>query len=92
MESMVVQARGLVYTPEVVEALSVYMGHLRDARGRLKERRREAENQLRRYGVGREDDEGAKEKVMKEIARVYGEMVREVEDIKRDMSRLKRGA
>jgi len=42
------------------------------------------------YGVGRKGEgESSKEKVMKEVARVYGELVREIGEVGRDVERLK---
>jgi hypothetical protein len=78
-------ARNTIYTPEVSSALANYKEHLRDGRARLRQRQKDAEKELERYGVGRE----GKEKVMKEIARVYGEMGRQIREVKRDMERLK---
>jgi hypothetical protein len=78
-------ARNTIYTPEVSNALANYKEHLRDGRARLRQRQKDAEWELVRYGVGRE----GKEKVMKEIARVYGEMGRQIREVKRDVERLK---
>jgi hypothetical protein len=75
---------GMVYTEEVKEALENYRSHLRDGRSRLRQRQRDAERELERYGVGRE-----KEGLMREIARVYGEMGRQVEEVRRDVERLR---
>jgi len=65
---------------------------LRVERSRLKQRKKDAELELRRYGVGIEEDRDArgppKEKVMKEIARVYRDIEREIEEVKRDVERL----
>jgi predicted RNA-binding protein len=85
-KSKYVTAQNAVYTPEAVRALRNYAEHLRDARNRLKQRERDAEKELARYGVGRE----SKEKVMREIARVYGEMTKEIEEARKDLERLKR--
>ncbi|KAH8687341.1 hypothetical protein BGZ60DRAFT_465706 [Tricladium varicosporioides] len=79
----------MVYTDEVVQALGRYMENLRDGRERLGERKREAERVLWGYGVGREEKE--KERVMKEIARVYGELQKEIRDVGRDVERLDGG-
>lgn len=80
---------GAVYTDEVKDALRNYEEHLRVGRARLRERKSEAEKELARYGVGREGDGGMKEKTMKEIARVFGEMGSQIEEVKRDVERLK---
>lgn len=76
-----------------MRALGVYAEHLRDGRSRLAQREKEAQRELGRYGVGRREDEdgdrAGKEKVMREVARVYGEMGKEVEEVRRDLERLK---
>ncbi|KAF4629789.1 hypothetical protein G7Y89_g8357 [Cudoniella acicularis] len=82
-----IKGQKMVYTEEVVVALERYKENLRDGRERLGERRREAERVLWGYGVGREDGE-EKEKIMREIARVYGELQREVVDVGKDVGRL----
>ena len=84
------QAEAVVYTPVVRGALENYASALRDGRERLGERERGADRALWGYGIGREDG-GEKEKVMREVARVYGELGREVEEVRRDVERLKGG-
>ncbi|TVY59607.1 Uncharacterized protein LSUE1_G007271, partial [Lachnellula suecica] len=88
LEALEKRGRGerMVYTDSVKAALGEYKLHLRDARERLRERKGGAERVLWGYGVGRED---SKEKVMREIARVYGELVREIGDVGRDVGRLR---
>ncbi len=81
------RAERMVYSEEVREALGNYMRELRDGRERLRERRKHAERVLWGYGVGRED--GEKERIMKEIARVYGELQRELVEVNKDIERLK---
>lgn len=78
-------AEGLVYGPEAVRALEVYREHLRDGRVRMESRKGGAERELGRYGVGRE-----KERVMREVARVWGEMEGEMEEVRGDIERLRR--
>ncbi len=78
-------AMNTIYTPEVSSALANYKEHLRDGRARLRQRQKDAERELERYGVGRE----GKDKVMKEIARVYAEMGRQIREVRRDLERLK---
>lgn len=63
------------------------MRELRGGRERLKERVKLKERDLWGYGVGRED--GGKERVMREIARVFGELCGEIEEVKRDVERLR---
>ncbi|EDO01352.1 predicted protein [Sclerotinia sclerotiorum 1980 UF-70] len=63
------------------------MRELRGGRERLKERVKLKERDLWGYGVGREDDR--KERQMREIARVFGELRLEMEEVKRDVERLR---
>jgi hypothetical protein len=83
-----VKGERMVYSEEVRRALGEYVRHLGDGRLRLKERREGAERVLWGYGVGREDGEG-KERVMREVARVYGGLVREVGEVGRDVEKLR---
>lgn len=78
----------VVYPPEVREAMVAYAAHLKDARARVEGRVRDLELELREYGVGVEGGEN-KEKVMREMARVYRGMRKEVEEVKDDLQRLK---
>jgi hypothetical protein len=78
-----------LYTDEVKSALEEYMRTLRDGRDRLRERRSQAERELWGYGVGREGGSGDKEKIMKEIARAYKELQREIREVSRDVERLR---
>lgn len=74
-----------LYTPETVAALERYRAHLGDARARLEEQRGLAAEELGRYGdVGGSGDGGA----LVEIARRYGELVREVESVRMEIARL----
>ena len=84
------KAERLVYTTEVADALQNYMRNLRDGQERLKERERDAKRVLWGYGVGRAVGGGEeKEKIMKEIAKVYGNLVHEVTEVGRDVERLR---
>lgn len=82
-----IKGEKMVYTPEAVGALKNYMENLRDGQERLGERERGAKRELWGYGVGRE--EGEKEKVMREIARAYGELTKECREVGRDVEKLK---
>ncbi|CAG8953389.1 hypothetical protein HYFRA_00010137 [Hymenoscyphus fraxineus] len=86
-----IKGEKLVYNPQVVDALVRYKENLRDARDRMTDRKKQAERVLWGYGIGRREDEGGreKEKVMKEIAKVYGELNKEVRDVGRDVDRLR---
>jgi hypothetical protein len=85
------QIKGQVYTPEAIRALERYAEHLRDAKYRVGEDIRGLRGMLGSYGVEEEGmgDDG-KERVMREMARVYGEMGRQMEEVKGDLERLGR--
>ncbi|PQE27640.1 diphthamide biosynthesis protein [Rutstroemia sp. NJR-2017a BBW] len=78
----------IIYDERTSAALGNYMRELKNGRERLKERERGLRRELWGYGVGREGD-GGKEKVMREIARVYAELKVEVEDVGRDVEKLR---
>jgi N-acetyl-anhydromuramyl-L-alanine amidase AmpD len=79
-----------IYTPETVAALHNYGAHLKDAKSRTAERVRSLEDELAEYGVGVQGGEG-KEKTMREMAKVYREMRRQVDDVQVDLERLQKG-
>lgn len=80
----------MVYSEEVMRALGVYGRCLGDGRVRFRERKEQAERVLWGYGVGREEGgNGGKEKVMREVGRVYGELMGEVREVGRDVERLR---
>jgi hypothetical protein len=78
----------IIYDERTIAALGNYMRELKGGRERLKERERGLRRELWGYGVGREGD-GGKEKVMREIARVYAELKVEVDDVGRDVEKLR---
>lgn len=80
--------RSEIYTPQTRAALERYASHLRDAKVRTEERVKGLVAELGEYGVG--VDEG-KERRMREMARVYREMTRQMDDAKGDLERLQRG-
>lgn len=88
-------ARRDTYTPEAARALANYASHLRDAKARLNEAIHTLKGELEAYGVdldqGSAGDgaQSGKEKVMREMARVYRDMNRQLEEVKRDLDRLK---
>jgi hypothetical protein len=63
---------------------------LRDAKVRAGERVKGLKAELGEYGVGVERGE-TKERTMREMARVYREMGRQMEDAKGDLARLQKG-
>ena len=81
-----VRGSKMVYTDEVDRALENYKQYMRDGMERLRERKGDAERILWGYGIGRNGVE--KEKVMREIARVYGELRRELKAVGKDIARL----
>lgn len=83
--------RGEVYSPSAMRALEGYADHLRDARGRVGEDIRGLRDVLGSYGVrdGEGGDQGM-ERTMREMARVYREMNRQVEEVRGDLVRLGR--
>ncbi|KAK3906155.1 hypothetical protein C8A05DRAFT_12108 [Staphylotrichum tortipilum] len=92
-------ARREVCPPEAARALANYANHLRDAKGRLNEAMQTLRGELEAYGVvgaggGDTDADGArvssKEKVMREMARVYRDMSKQVEEVRGDLERLGR--
>ncbi|TGO40863.1 hypothetical protein BHYA_0030g00300 [Botrytis hyacinthi] len=82
-----VQGEKIIYDERTTEALQNYMRELRGGRERLKERGKLKERDLWGYGVGREDER--KERQMREIARVYGELREELQEVRRDVERLR---
>ncbi len=90
-------ARRDTYTPEAAQALVNYASHLRDAKGRLNEAIHTLRGELETYGIdageggtGDTAKGGGKEKVMGEIARVYRDMNRQMEEVRGDLDRLGR--
>ncbi|KAL2112587.1 hypothetical protein VUR80DRAFT_7200 [Thermomyces stellatus] len=79
-----------VYSPEVRGALGNYRRHLRDATARLEAKIRELAIALEAYGidVGKGGDEG-RAKMYREMARVYGDMKKQVKEVEGDLERLK---
>lgn len=96
------QARRDVYSTGTTRALGNYMMHLRDGKGRLREGVRNLTSELVGYGVDLDGDDGlprhgggvgrekekGKERTMREMARVYHEMGRQVDEVRGDLERL----
>ncbi|KAJ5720772.1 uncharacterized protein N7483_008706 [Penicillium malachiteum] len=86
-----------LYTPETLSALTRYKQHLSETRVRLDERREMAIEELKRYG-GADDGSADSTDVernrdvesgtLAEIARRYGVLAKEVEDVKMEIARL----
>ncbi|TPX07826.1 uncharacterized protein E0L32_010513 [Thyridium curvatum] len=96
-------ARRDVYSPAARSALRGYAAHLRDSTLRMEESLRTLEAQLGEYGVsaGGEGEKGrrrdgsggggggeGKERTMREMARVYREMGKQLEEVRGDLERL----
>lgn len=79
-----------MYSPEAIAALQSYASHLKDAKTRAEERLKGLIAELEEYGVGIEGKEG-KAKAIQEMARVYREMGKQMEDTKEDLDRLRKG-
>jgi hypothetical protein len=101
-QSALVAATRDTYTPEAVGALGNYARHLRDARIRVGESIRNLRTELAEYGVDAAGDdengdeagtgagrvEPGKGRTMREMARVYREMGRQVDEVRADLERL----
>lgn len=90
-ESALWAVRKDVYAPEVREALRNYADHVRDGQRRLKEAARTATMELSEYGVAVEGKGGdaTKERRFREIARAHRDVRRQIDEAKRDLSRLR---
>ncbi|GIC90847.1 uncharacterized protein Aud_007285 [Aspergillus udagawae] len=86
-----------LYTPEVVTALDRYRQHLRETRERLEEQQGKVLEELKAYeGVdseahepsARSDKEHFESGPMREIARRYGSLIKEIEAVKLEIQRL----
>jgi diphthamide biosynthesis protein 3 len=83
-----------LYTPETLAALERYRVHLRDTRAQLEERRGVAVEELKRYGDVTGSERGTERGgygdagALAEIASRYGELVREVENVRMEIARL----
>ncbi|KAI1406840.1 hypothetical protein F5Y13DRAFT_176226 [Hypoxylon sp. FL1857] len=90
-EALLWDARRTVYPPEAQRALANYRRHLGDARMRLADAIRVREIELEDYGVsiveGEVGDE-AKERTMREMARVWREMETRLNEVRGDLDRL----
>jgi hypothetical protein len=86
-------ARRHVYTPEAARALSNYASHLRDAKARLEETVHALQAELDAYGAGAADDRAggpAKDRALREMARTYRDLSRQVDEVRGDLERLGR--
>lgn len=91
-ESALWTVRKDVYTPEVRAALRNYTNHVRDGQRRLREAARTAAAELAEYGVRPGEDGGGdetRERRFREIARAHRDTRRQIEEAKRDLSRLR---
>lgn len=91
-ESALWAVRRDLYAPEVREALRNYAEHVKDGQRRLKEAARTATMELSQYGVnleGKEQSDPTKERRFREIARAHRDVRRQIDEAKRDLSRLR---
>lgn len=88
VESALHKGRSEIYTPQAQTALRNYASHVRDAKIRTEERVKGLMAELGEYGVGVDE---AKERKMREMARVYRDMGRQMDDANGDLERLERG-
>lgn len=83
-----------LYTPETLAALSRYRQHLRQTKERLQHRRKMTIQELRAYGDVEVSDPAtdidADEGSFADIARRYGVLAREVEEVKMEIARLEK--
>ncbi|CAP61272.1 uncharacterized protein PODANS_3_11300 [Podospora anserina S mat+] len=77
-----------VYSPEVATALGNYSRHLRDAKSRLGERIKGLEGELGEYHHQDASTEREKTRKMREMARVYADMGRQLDEVRKDLERL----
>ncbi|KAL6854988.1 hypothetical protein ACO1O0_006124 [Amphichorda felina] len=90
VETALHATRAEIYTPEAIAVLKSYSLHLQDARGRTGERIKGMKADLAEYGVGVKGG-ASKERTMREMARVYREMGRQIDDARGDLERLQKG-
>lgn len=81
-----------IHTPEVNSALARYYQHLCDTRERLDERRQLVLDELKAYDDADSNSlkGSAKSGPIVEIARRYGSLVREIEDVRSEIQQLDR--
>ena len=83
-----------LYTPETLAALARYRQHLRQTKERLQHRQKMTVQELRAYGdVEVSDpaaDTDADEGTYADIARRYGALAKEVEEVKMEIARLEK--
>lgn len=75
------------YSHPVKSALDQYMIKIQNARERLEERKSNAMKILLGYGIGSSNTDEAR--IMRSIADKYGELKREVREVRRDIDKLK---
>ncbi|EAU35813.1 conserved hypothetical protein [Aspergillus terreus NIH2624] len=86
---MQLEISNALHTPEVTTALGRYREHLQHVRARLEERRVKAQEELDAYAAA---DSDASRRVgsgpVREIARRYGALLKEMEDVRMEIQRL----
>ncbi len=84
IQILALQTRHAVYTPDVQRALQHYSTHLHDFSARLREREELVRDELEMY-----EKEGGE--ALRECARRYGGVLREIEEVKGEIRRLEPG-
>ncbi|THC95594.1 hypothetical protein EYZ11_004909 [Aspergillus tanneri] len=97
LKVMKLDVSATIYTPETVAALGRYQQHLRDTRERWEERHAAAREKLKAYEEVDSEGAGTTSRSravgsgqMKEIARRYGTLIQEMEDVRSEIQRLNR--
>lgn len=90
IQMVYLQRRNMVYKPEVQVALRNYQRHLEEVMVGLEGREEELRAVLKEYDdVGQDVDDGQGPRgVMREVGRRYGEVLREIELVEKDIARL----
>ncbi|KAJ5205854.1 hypothetical protein N7491_003522 [Penicillium cf. griseofulvum] len=94
LEVMKLEIAATLYTPETLAALARYRQHLRQTKERLQHRRKMTVQELRAYGDVEMSDPAtdipADEGTFEDIARRYGVLARETEEVKMEIARLEK--
>ncbi|KAJ5504401.1 hypothetical protein N7463_007275 [Penicillium fimorum] len=94
LEVTKLEVAATLYTPETLAALARYRQHLRQTKERLQHRRKMTVQELRAYGDVEMSDPATSiavdEGTFEDIARRYGVLAREVEEVKMEIARLEK--
>lgn len=85
-------ARRDIYRPDVQDALRRYAEHLQGLEQQLEERERVCTKEIELYeNVGVDEEGNGQKGIMREVGRRYGELLKAIEGVKREVDRLERG-